>query len=101
MKVCNAEWMTGNMLTYILTHFRNDYYGVQWASFNLRGIQQWVEEVTAPPSSIPPGEYFNLPSLMVDPAIIFSFELNLVLLKYVIIHLFLWCRNLYVHNFHD
>lgn len=35
---------------------KNDYYGVQWASFTLKGAQQWVEAVTAPPSVVPSGE---------------------------------------------
>ncbi|MPC07945.1 Rab proteins geranylgeranyltransferase component A 1 [Portunus trituberculatus] len=35
---------------------KNDYYGVQWASFTLKGAQQWVDEVTATPAPTPPGD---------------------------------------------
>lgn len=35
---------------------KNDYYGVQWASFTLKGIQQWVDEITTTPAPTPPGE---------------------------------------------
>ncbi|XP_063869348.1 rab proteins geranylgeranyltransferase component A-like [Scylla paramamosain] len=35
---------------------KNDYYGVQWASFTLKGAQQWVDEVTTTPAPTPPGD---------------------------------------------